>query len=490
MVESNNDVTDESFVEFSGQQKETYKDVHINPDLDPVRKQQVVELLADFQDIFTDVPKITNLGEHSIKLTSCEPVRSKAYPLPYVMRSAVDEEVDSMLELGIIEPSTAPYASPIVVVKKPDGSNRFCVDYRKLNKITIFDPEPLPQIKDMFADLTGCQYFSKFDFSKGYWAVPVNPEDRDLTTFITHRGLFRFKVMPFGLINAPATFSRIMRKLLYKLQQLRNYLDDVLAHTGDWKDHLVVLRKFLLKVREANLSLRPSKCFVGYSELTFLGYSLGANGIRPTEDMLDEIKRAPALTTKKQLRSFLGLIGYYRSFVPNFAAIAVPLTDLTRKGSPNQLVWGDAQQHAFVSPKQYVCNPPILKLPDVSKPFILQTDASCNSIGAILLQEDELTKHPVAFASKKLLPREQNYSTIEREALAIMWGVQKFQNYLYGQHFYLETDHHPLQYLDRAKFQNSRLMRWALILRPYRFTVRAIKGVQNVGADFLSRHTC
>jgi len=239
VVESNNDVTDESFVEFSGQQKETYKDVHINPDLDPVRKQQVVELLADFQDIFTDVPKITNLGEHSIKLTSCEPVRSKAYPLPYVMRSAVDEEVDSMLELGIIEPSTAPYASPIVVVKKPDGSNRFCVDYRKLNKITIFDPEPLPQIKDMFADLTGCQYFSKFDFSKGYWAVPVNPEDRDLTTFITHRGLFRFKVMPFGLINAPATFSRIMRKLLYKLQQLRNYLDDVLAHTGDWKDHRV-----------------------------------------------------------------------------------------------------------------------------------------------------------------------------------------------------------------------------------------------------------
>ena len=137
-----------------------------------------------------------------------------------------------------------------------------------------------------------------------------------------------------------------------------------------------------------------------------------------------------------------------------------------------------------------MCNPPILKLPDVSKPFILQTDASCNGIGAILLQEDEVTKHPIAFASKKLLPREQNYSTIEREALAIVWGVQKFQNFLYGQHFYLETDHHPLQYLDRAKFQNSRLMRWALILQPYRFTIRAIKGVQNVGADFLSRHTC
>ena len=200
----------------------------------------------------------------------------------------------------------------------------------------------------MFSDLAGCQYFSKFDFSKGYWAIPEKPEDRDVTTFITHRGLFRFKVMPFGLINAPAAYSRIMRKLLDKLQQLRNYLDDVLAHTGDWKDHLVVLQKFFLKVRDANLALSTSKCFVGYSELTFLGYSLGANGITPTEGMLDKITQAPAPTTKKQLRSFLGLIGYYRSFVPNFAAIAVPLTDLTRKGSPNQLVWGDAQQHAFV----------------------------------------------------------------------------------------------------------------------------------------------
>jgi len=407
-------------------------------------------------------------------------VRSKAY----AVREAVDKEIDSMLELGIIEPSTAPYASPIVVVKKADGSNRICVDYRKLNKITI------PQTQDLFSDLTGSQYFSKFDFSKRYWAVPMNPEDRDVTTFVTHRGLFRFRVMPFGLINAPASFSRIMRKLLDKLQQLRNYLDDVLAHTGDWKDHLSVLRKFLLKVRDANLALRPSKCFVGYRKLTFLRHLLEPKRISPTEDMTDRIQRAPPPSTKKELRSFLGLVGYYRSFVPNFAALAVPLTDLTKKGAPNQLVWGDAQQHAFALLKQYVCNPPILKLPDVSKPFVLQTDASCTGIGAILLQEDELTKHPAAFASKKLLPREQNYSTIEREALAIVWGVQKFQKYLYGQHFYLETDHHPLQYLTQAKFQNSRIMRWALILQPYRFTVRAIKGSQNVGADFLSRYTC
>lgn len=151
---------------------------------------------------------------------------------------------------------------------------------------------------------------------------------------------------------------------------------------------------------------------------------------------------------------------------------------------------GDAQQKAFASLKQHVCNPPVLHLPDLHKPFILQTDASCEGVGAILLQEENCIKHPVAFASKKLLPRERNYSTIEREALAIVWGVQKFENFLYGQHFFLETDHQPLQYMNNAKFQNGRLMRWALALQPYRFTVRAIKGSQNVGADFLSRHAC
>jgi len=224
--------------------------------------------------------------------------------------------------------------------------------------------------------------------------------------------------------------------------------------------------------------------------LTFLGHELAKLGLKPTSQITNKVEQAPAPTTKKQLRSFLGLIGYYRSFVPNFAAIAVPLTDLTRKGSPNLLEWTETHERAFETLKRHVINPPVLRLPDVNKTFILQTDASCEGIGAILLQEEGNIKHPVAFASKKLLPRERNYSTIEREALAIVWGIQKFENYLYGQHFYLETDHHPLQYLAKAQFTNSRLMRWALALQPYRFTVHAIKGSDNHGADFLSRHSC
>jgi hypothetical protein len=479
-----------SVIDYATRQTETYKDVQINPELSQEQQTQVKELITEYQDIFTDVPKVTQLGEHSITLTCSEPIRSKAYPLPYAMREVLDKELDTMLQLGIIEPSEAAFAAPIVMVRKADGSTRVCVDYRKLNKVTIFDPEPMPRMEEIFAELAGSAYFSKFDFSKGYWQVPMKIEDRDLTTFVTHRGLFRFRVMPFGLVNAPATFSRIMRKLLDQLRELRNYLDDVLAHTKGWVEHVTALREFFRRVREANLVLRPTKCLVGFHTLTFLGHKLGTQGLCPTPEMLEKIEGAPPPTTKKQLRSFLGLVGYYRAFVPNFAALAVPLTDLTSKGSPNQLLWGESQQKAFVALKRYVCNPPVLRLPDLRKPFVLQTDASCEGIGAILLQEERGIKHPVAFASKKLLPRERNYSTIEREALAIVWGVQKFENFLYGQEFYLETDHQPLQYLNNAKFQNGRLMRWALALQPYRFTVRAIKGSQNVGADFLSRHAC
>ena len=488
VIEAEDEEDKDLLIDYGKNVGETYLNVQINPDLEPGKHREIRELLKEFSDVFTDTPGVTNLGEHGIELTSLDPVRSKAYPVPYAMKEVIDKEIDSMLALDIIEPSTAAYASPIVIVKKPNGENRVCLDFRNLNKITLFDPEPMSQMEDIFSELSGSQYFSKFDFSKGYWQVAMKPEDKDLTTFVCHRGLFRFKVMPFGLINAAATFSRIMRKLLDGLPQTRNYLDDVLTYAQWWKQHVQILRDFLTRVREASLVLRPSKCFVGFQQLTYLGYQLGSEGLKPTMEMVEKIQKATPPVTKKQLRSFLGLIGYYRAFVPNFAALAISLTDLTRKGSPNVLVWNEVHEHAFQSLKRYVCSPPVLRLPNVHKSFILQTDASNDGIGAILLQEEVGVRHPVAFASKKLLPRERNYSTIEREALAIVWGVRKFEKYLYGQHFLLETDHHPLQYLLKAKYSNGRLMRWALALQPYRFTITAIKGSQNVGADFLSRH--
>ena len=236
-----------------------------------------------------------------------------------------------------------------------------------------------------------------------------------------------------------------MRQLLHGLRNLHNYLDDVLGHTADWSKHPVTLREFFSRVRAANLALRPSKCFIGYTDLVFLGHKLGQGSLSPK---ISKIQQAPAPTNKKQLRSFLGLVGYYRAVVPNFAAIAVPLTDLTQKDKPDKLVWTDVQEHSFQTLKRHPCVQPVLRLPNISKQFILQTNASAEEIGAVLFQEVEGVKHPVAYASKKLLLRERNYSTIERETLTVISGFQKFQNYLMGTHFILETDHSPLQYLN------------------------------------------
>jgi len=211
--------------------------------------------------------------------------------------------------------------------------------------------------------------------------------------------------------------------------------------------------------------------------------------MKPRPETVDKFLKVPPPRTMKQLRAFLGLASFYRKYVPKFAEIAAPLTDATRKGSPSEIVWNDSRDKAFQELKKRISTPPILRLPDVTRRFIVQTDASHVGIEAMLLQEDATAEQrPVAFASRKLQPRESNYSTIERECLAIIWGVTKFQEYVYGTEFILETDNGPLQYLRQAKFQNGRLMRWALALQPYRFLLRAIRGQDNVGADCLSKN--
>jgi hypothetical protein len=265
--------------------------------------------------------------------------------------------------------------------------------------------------------------------------------------------------MPFGLVNDPATFTRIMRRLLHNTEGLDNYLDDILSHSKVWEGHLNCLRTLFEQVRKAKLALKPSKCIISEFDVTFLGFQIGEGTKKPQSDTVSRILDAPRPTTKKQVRAFIGLIGFYRKFVPNFAALASPLTDLTKKGMKTEIDWGEPQQRAFTVLKTYIANPPVLKLPDVTKTFILQTDASNVGIGAVMLQEGEDgIKHPVAFASRKLLPRETNYSTIEKECLAIVWTIGKFEQYLYGTEFILDTDHQRLQFLGAAQFQNGRLM--------------------------------
>ncbi|XP_069140237.1 uncharacterized protein [Argopecten irradians] len=467
--------------------KEGVEDVVIAEELTSSQLEEVHELLHSYTDVLTDMPGHTNLAVHDIHTTTSEPVRVKQYPLPYSTKEVIMDEVKKMIDMDIIEPSESPYAAPVVMVKKKDGTNRFCIDFRRLNRVTVFDAEPMPDTNNIFGRLAGARFFSKLDLSKGYWQVPMAESAKSKTAFITPQGLYQFRVMPFGLVNAPATFSRLMRKLLAGMDCLDNFIDDILIFTDTWEQHLEVLRELFGRLRKARLTARPTKCSIGFKSLPCLGYVVGDQRLRPDQEKIKAIEEAPRPETKKQVRSFLGLASFYRRFIPNFSAIAIPLSDLTKKGLANKVEWNANHEKAFLSLKKMLTSSPVLKLPDLSQEFILRTDASDTGIGAVLLQEENDKAMPVAYASRKLLPREKNYAIIERECLAIVWGIQKFEPYLYGREFVLETDHQPLTYLNRTRTANGRLMRWALLLQPYRFRLRAIKGCDNVGADYLSR---
>ena len=466
---------------------ESVKDVKVSPELDHSKQEEIQSLIAEYPDVFTDAPGTTNAVEHEIVLTSDKPVRLKPYPVPYSLKKDIKEEIDKMLKLDIIEPSNSPYASPVVLVKKQDGTYRFCCDFRKLNSVTVFDAEPIGNPEELFVKMANSKYFTKIDLAKGYWQIKMKPSCKHLTAFVTSEGLFAFKKMPFGLVNSGATFCRMMRILLKGLEDVDNFVDDIIVHTETWQEHVNALRSLLVRLRELHLTARPTKCVIAVKSVAFLGHVIGDGTIQPNPDKVDSILNCSRPTTKKQVRSFLGLIGYYRNFIANFSAISAPLSDLTRKGQPNKVRWNEEQEVAFTSLIKKLSHSPILCLPCFDKPFIVRTDASDSGIGAVLLQEHDSCKRPISYASKKLLDREKRYSVVEKECYAIVWAVKKFNCYLYGREFTLETDHKPLLYLNTAKVANARLMRWALALQSYKFTVEGIKGKDNVGADFLSR---
>ncbi|XP_067939845.1 LOW QUALITY PROTEIN: uncharacterized protein [Watersipora subatra] len=465
----------------------TVKDLKMGENISDELRKQITDIVKDYTDIFTDRPGNCNLIKHPITLTSNKPIKSKPYTLPYVVRESLREDIKDILNTGIIRESNSPYASPVVLVKKPDGSNRLCADYRNLNKITVFDPEPMTTASDLFQKMSGDHYFSKLRATKGYWQIPVEKSDIPKTAFVTPDGQYEFIRMPFGMVNSGATFVPDMKKLLKDLPGVDNYIGDIIVHTAKLEDHMDTLRELFTRLAKVQLTIKPTKCYLGGTSIEFLGHKIDRGELKPMEDNVEKITEAPRPLTKTQVWSFLGLTGYYREFVPNYAVIASPLSDLTKKGQPNKVIWTDAQEKAYRKLRATITEKPVLKLPDITKQFTLRTDASDTGLGAVLLQEHDRKIFPVSYASRKLLDRERNYSTIEKECLAIVWAVKKYLPYLYGVEFILQTNHQPLTYINRAKYENSRVMRWALYLQDYRMTVESIKGKDNVEADYMSR---
>lgn len=475
----------------SNSTSETFIDLS-HTDLAEEQRAQLTQLLHDNRDVFAftdDELGHTSLVQHHIDTGNAQPVRQQPYRVSPKVRDCIDEHVEKMLEQGIIQPSVSPWAAPVVLVKKKDGSERFCVDYRKLNSVTRRDSHPIPHVQDTLDCLHGTCYFSCMDLRSGYWQVEVDDESKPKTAFATHSGLFEFRKMPFGLANAPSTFQRLMHAVLRGLHYeiCLVYLDDIIIFSRTFEDHLAHLNDVFSRLRSANVRLKPSKCSFARSSVEYLGHVVSRDGITPDPSKIRAVKEFPVPRCTRDVRSFLGLANYYRRFIRNFATIASPLNQLTHKNT--RFNWTAACDNAFHELKSSLISAPILAYPDFSLPFELHTDASSTGIGYALCQTQAGLNRAIAYGGRDLNAAERNYSTTEREALAIVEAIKKFRNYLYDRKFTIYTDHHALRWLMSIKDPNGRLARWALLIQQYDFTIVYKAGKLNSDADALSRRS-
>ena len=396
-----------------------------------------------------------------------------------------------MLKAGVIEPTASEWASPVVLVPKPDGSMRFCIDYRRLNALTVRDSYPLPRMEECIDSLGDATIFSTLDCNSGYWQIPVHPDDRAKTTFTSHEGLYRFLRMPFGLRNAPATFQRFvditLAGLTWKICLV--YLDDIIIFSKTKEEHLSHLDAVLHRLYRAGLSLNLKKCYFFRDTVSYLGHVIRPGQLTVADKNTHALKTAKPPTTQSELRSFLGLCNVYRRFVAGFAKIAAPLNALLRKGENPQFgTLSEEQLAAFETLRTRLLDPPILALPRAEGLFILDTDASQEQIGCCLFQEQASgTRHPVGYWSRGLTSAERNYSTTEKECLAIVWAILQLRPYLEGKHFIIRTDHNSLRWVLNLADAQGRLARWRLRLLEFDFEVQYAPGKEHHGADTLSR---
>lgn len=467
------------------------RDEHLNSE----EKSSLHEIINEYDDIFHvegDSLSMTNLTEHEINTGNHPPISVKTYRYPEVHKSEVEKQIKKFLKEGIIQPSLSPWSAPLwVVPKKLDASGetkwRVVIDYRKLNNVTVGDAYNLPNITEILDQLGHSVYFTILDLVSGFHQIPMRKEDIPKTAFTTPSGHWEFTRMPFGLKNAPARFQRMIDIALIGLNHLQcfTYLDDVIVFAKSISDHETKLRSVFDRLRLNNLKLQPDKCEFMRHEVTYLGHVISEHGVKPNPDKVRVVEEYPIPSNAKEVKQFLGLCGFYRRFIENFSKITQPLTKLLKKDQT--FFWSQEQQRAFEILKSKLISEPILQYPDFSKEFILTTDASNFSIGAVLSQNHSGSDLPIAYASRTLNRAESNYNTTERELLSIVWAINHFRPYLYGRKFSIVTDHRPLVWLFNVKDPGSKLVRWRLKLEEYDYEIVYKPGRLNSNADALSR---
>ena len=497
-------VNEEKMVNVNSVIKTSSTDNKINlHDLDVPDKfrPEIQNLVLKNSDLFAS--KDSELGhtdvvKMKIDTGDTKPIKMRPYRTPLKNRSVIEKALDEMLDAEVIRRSNSPWSFPVVIVDKKDGSKRFCVDFRKLNHVTKKNSFPLPLIDDILALLGKAIYFTSLDLKSGYWQVLMDETDKEKTAFACHRGLFEFNVMPFGLSNAPAVFQELMSIVLNGCNAFAiAYLDDILIFSTTFEEHLFHLNTIFGRLRQHGLKLKLKKCSFLQTETTYLGFVIDEDGIKPDQNKVEDgikpdqnkveaIRALPVPTCVKEVRSFVGMCSYYRRFIPNFSKIAEPIIDLTKKYA--HFKWADVHQKAFDFIKESLTSVPLLAYPDPNVPYILYTDASDTCIGSFLTQTCEGEEKPIYYLSHKLSRSQCKWSTVEKEAYAIHFSLQKLDYCLHNAEFVIKTDHKPLKYLLESPMQNRKIQLWALSMAGYNCKIEYIEGTTNTCADLLSRH--
>ncbi|KAF4735336.1 hypothetical protein FOZ63_025707, partial [Perkinsus olseni] len=446
-------------------------------------------LCTEFVDLFVNRPGLSTAMEHSIPVTDSRPIAEKPRPIPHKWREEITRTLETMEKDGIIQRSTSAYKFPCVYVPKKNGAVRMCIDYRRLNQVSVIDAYPIPRPDDVQEHLAGAKVFSTLDLRSGYWQMPVRASDRHKTAFCPGPGfpLYEWTRMPFGLCNAPAGFQRLMDFIVGHLPFVRVYLDDILVFSKSVEEHLDHLRQVFDALRAAGLTLSGEKCSLGMSSVHYLGHTFGSGGMRPDPEKVRAIVDWPTPSTCTELRGFLGLAGYYRHFIPHFSDRARPLHQLVKDTAKSEKMvvelWAQDHEQAFSDLKQALTGLPSLDYPDFTRPFQIVCDASDFAIGGVIEQDGR----PLMFFSQTLTGSQLNWPAYEKEAYALMKCLDRFRHFHLG--YPLEvtiySDHRPLQWIQTAT--SAKLQRWCLALQQYKFTVKYIPGSTNVRADALSR---
>ncbi|KAH9685457.1 hypothetical protein KPL70_013962 [Citrus sinensis] len=453
--------------------------------LEEVTAQAAMQgLLRNYRELFQEPTQLPPKREidHCITLKEgTEPINVRPYRYAHFQKEEIEKQVQEMLNSGLVRPSTSPFSSPVLLVKKKDGSWRFCTDYRALNDATIKDRFPIPTVDDMIDELYGAAYFTKLDLRAGYHQVRVNPSDIHKTAFRTHNGHYEYLVMPFGLCNAPSTFQAIMNSIFRP--HLRKFIlvfYDILIYSPTWDSHLDHVKQAMEILKQHKFFLKSSKCSFGQQELEYLGHIVTCHGVKVDNKKIVAMLSWPALQTITELRGFLGLTGYYRKFVQGYGVIARPLTNLLKK---NQFGWSDEAEEAFRRLKQAMSSTPTLAMPNFQDTFIIEADASGDGIGAVLQQQGR----PIAFMSRALGVSKKSWSIYAKEMLAILEAIRMWRPYILGQKFIIQTDQQSLKYLLEQKAATPEQQKWLAKLMGYEYEILYRPGRDNTAADALSR---